>query len=542
MSLSRSVRSFIIGLFAVTVILSGSRGLKFYAQQPGGGLTPPPKPITTKPAPAPNSTIPTIINGAPFPIGERLAYNVSWADLPVAARAEMEVVGQGVFFGQESYQLRAKLETVGQMRSLFGELDNQYTSYVSLKNALPHRAVNSLRQGIKQTEETVVFDHAKKQAIFADDSTLTIQADTYDITALIYAVRLHGLPADGKQKFTVVIGKDLIEIEATIKGRERVTTQTGAYNTVLVKFDPQKKYDKYRAHVWFSDDAQRLPVVVTTRLPIGEMRAELTSATVAMRSLPPVVKGSNPNADPGKVMVIEPPTNGHPRVESGEPAGINLPFVVGERLSYDIAWGNFASVGKASFEVRQQGMLGKERVFEFYGEAASVGAARTLINVNDQLSSFVQVDSLLPVRTDLRLREGRRVKQVTANYDWARRAATLTNGTAVALQPRTFDLLSLFYAVRTADLKVGATYNFPFLDANHRLQTVVVRVIKQEAIGGPLGTRDTLQLDLIAPAPANALLAQVWISNDARRLPLYLVTRTRFGELRFQLTNAANTK
>lgn len=540
MSLSRPVRSFILGLFAVTVILSGSYGLKLYAQQQGGGLTQPPKPITTKPAPTPNSITPATVNGAPFPVGERLAYNISWADLPVAARAEMEVVGQGVFFGHESYQLRAKLETVGQMRSLFGELDNQYTSYVGLKTALPHRAVNSIRQGIKQTEETVVFDHAKKQAIFADDSTLNIPADAYDPVSLIYGMRLRGIPADGKQKFMVVIGKDLVEVEAVVKGRERITTQTGTYNTVQVKFDPQKKYDKYRAVVWFSDDAQRLPVVVQARLPIGEMRAELTSATVAVRSLPSLTRGNAPVNNPSQLPVIEVPTNGHHPVESGEPAGVTLPFVVGERLSYDIAWGNFTSVGKASFEVRQQGMLGQQRVFEFYGEAATVGAARTLINVNDQLSSFVQVDSLLPVRTDLRLREGRRVKQVTANYDWARKSATLTNGTAVALQPRTFDLLSLFYAVRTAELKIGASYNFPFLDANHRLQTMTVRVIKQEAIGGPLGTRDTLQLDLVGPA--NALLAQVWITNDARRLPLYLVTRTRFGELRFQLTNAANTK
>lgn len=541
MSLPRSVRSFILGLFAVIAILSGSYGLNPYAQQ-GRGLTPPPKPPVTKPASTPNQLTSATTNGAPFPVGERLAYNVSWADLSVAARVEMELVAQGVFFGQESYQLRTKIETVGQMRSLFGEVDNQYTSYIGLKDALPHRAVTSTRQSLKHAEETVIFDQTRRQAIFADDSTLNIPAGTYDLPSLIYGLRLRGLPADTKQKFTVVIGRDLVEVEAVVKGRERVTTQTGAYNTVQVRLDPQKKYDKYRADIWFSDDAQRLPVIIQARLAIGEMRAELTSATVAVHSLPPLARGSDPVPSAGKTVVLEPPTNGNHRVESGDPAGIELPFVVGERLSYDIAWGNFPSVGKASFEVRQQGMLGKQRVFEFYGEAATLGAARTLINVSNQLSSFALADSLVPVRTDLRLHEGRRVKQVTANYDWARKTATLSNGTTVLLQPRTLDLLTLFYAVRAADLKIGASYNFPFLDANHRLQTVTIRVIKQETIGGPLGTRETLQLDIIAPAPANALLAQVWISNDARRLPLYLVTRTRFGELRFQLTSAANSK
>ncbi|MEK7832724.1 MAG: hypothetical protein AAB401_16645, partial [Acidobacteriota bacterium] len=75
-----------------------------------------------------------------------------------------------------------------------------------------------------------------------------------------------------------------------------------------------------------------------------------------------------------------------------------------------------------------------------------------------------------------------------------------------------------------------------------RMQFVNVTVIKQESIGGPMGTREALQLDIMTPQPTPILLAQVWVSNDAKRLPLYFATRTRFGELRFQMTSASNTK
>jgi hypothetical protein len=57
-----------------------------------------------------------------------------------------------------------------------------------------------------------------------------------------------------------------------------------------------------------------------------------------------------------------------------------------------------------------------------------------------------------------------------------------------------------------------------------------------------LGARDVLQVDVLAPEPAKSLLAQTWISNDARRLPLYFVTRARFGEIKFQLVNTVNTR
>jgi hypothetical protein len=322
-----------------------------------------------------------------------------------------------------------------------------------------------------------------------------------------------------------------------------------------IKLYPQtKKYSKYRGYIWFSDDAQRLPVAIQAKLSFGDVRADLTSATIAVRALSPSVLAKAPTDESGN-----PPLPGEgPKGANGQKNGSlpyainppsvvptpspNLPFAVGERLSYDIAWGGFASVGKASFEVRQQGMLSGKNVFEFYGEASSVGSARTLINVNDSASSFALVDSLLPVKTDIRLREGRRLKQTAATYDWSKKSVLLPNSTEIPIQPGTLDILSLFYAVRAAQLKLGAIYDFPFLDANHRPQKVRIKVVKQETIGGPMGARDTLQLDILTPEPVQGLIAQVWVSNDARRLPLYFATRTRFGELRFQMTSAVNAK
>src|SRR5262245_58151671 len=155
MSFLRTTRKVIFGLVALAVI---SYGLTLYAQQQSGGLTPPQKPASSQPSPA---GTPTNSTGAPFIIGERLTYHVSWSNFPSAARIEMEVAGQGQFFGQESYQLQTRVETLGQVRSLFGDIENQYTSYVSLRNAVPHRTVGSIRQGQKQVEEITVFDQSK---------------------------------------------------------------------------------------------------------------------------------------------------------------------------------------------------------------------------------------------------------------------------------------------------------------------------------------------------------------------------------------------
>ena len=573
MSFAKTTRKAILGSLAIAAI---SYGLKLYAQQQNGRLTPPPKAASSQPTPASENSD----GGSPLVVGERLVYNVSWSNFPSAARVEMEVVAQGLFYGRESYQLHSRVETLGQVRSLFGDMDNQYTSYVGLSDAVPHRIVSAIHQGQKQSEEVVVFDRSRQKAIFSDDSEVPVRGETYDLTSLIYWLRLQPLTDGSKYKFTALYEKELIEVEAVVKGRERVVAQAGAYNAFLVNFYPKGKYSAYRGYIYISADSQRLPVMVKANLPVGEARAELTSVTFASPSEPPPAKldfptdeGARPphslritgasvgngsevggGNDPSPTNDVKPGAVKPGIDPESAPKPKEYPFVVGERLSYDISWGSFSSVGKSSFEVRQQGMFNGVPVIEFFAEASSIGAARTLIDVNDQVSSLVLMDSLVPIRTDLRLREGKRFKRTSATYDRLRNLMSLSNGSQTNIPSGAFDILSLFYAIRAADLKIGMTRDFTFLDANNRPQRLTIKVIKEESIGGPLGARDALRVDILAPQPAKprpaqailaqteTILAQTWISSDARRMPLYFVTRARFGELRFQLVSAVNTK
>ncbi len=507
-------------------VISVSRTL--YAQQ--AGLTPPPRPTSGTAATEGGST--RTVDSRPFSVGERLVFNVSWSSIPSAARLELEVSESGQFFGQESYQIRTRVQTLNQAWSLFGEIDTQYTSYIDAGNGLPHRLVNSIHQGQKLGEEVVLLDQSRQQATFTDESSMAIPTNTFDLPSLVYGLRLNPLTDGARQKYSAIFGREIIDVEASIVDRQRITTQSGTYNAVCVRFIPQKKLSKYRVQLWMTDDARRMPVSIVAILPFGEVRAELISISSV----------AGPAAGSARVKSL---TDESGRlITNGRLSGLTqaLPFSIGERLNYEISWGNFASVGRASFEVRQQGLLDNQRVFEFHGEATSTGAARTLINVNDQLSSFALLDRLVPVRTDIRLREGRRTKYETAIYNIEEKTARLVNGTLVETGAVTYDLLSLFYAIRASSLDIGQTRIYQFLDANNRLRSIAIRPSKQELIGGPLGTREAIQLDVLTTDPTPGLIAQAWLSSDQRRLPLYFVTRTRFGELRFQMTSAINTR
>jgi Protein of unknown function (DUF3108) len=514
-----------LGILLCLLAIALSYGLTLHAEQTGE-LTPPPKP--KPPGSTTNGTAASGVSGLPLIVGERLSFNVSWSNFPTAANLEIQVAEQGRYYGQDSIQIKTKVTTSGSVRSLFSEINNFYISYVNPNTAVPHRIVNVISQGKQQSEETVVLDQVKKQAIFQDDKTVSIPAGTYDLPSLLFALRMRSWSENNKQKLSALYGKELIEIEAEVKGRERITTQMGSYNTVCVRVSPQKNLSRYRAQIWFSDDVQRLPVLMTAKLPFGEVRAEMTSATVNFQPANALVKLNGAGEESGE--------------QSPGAVESRLPFSVGERLNYEVSWGNFMSVGRASVEIRQEGMFGSHRVFELLGEATSAGAGRELINVSDQMRSYALVDKLTTVRTDLRLREGKRNKTFNLTYDLQKNTARLSDGSAVAIRPGTLDLLSLFYAIRAADLKIGSVFSYSILDVNNRLKLITVNVVKQEAISSTLGTRDCLQLDILAPGPSRKAAAQVWLTDDSRKLPLYITTRTPFGELRFHLTGTANLK
>ena len=178
-------------------------------QAPQGQLTPPPKTETSTPAfVAPVST-------RPFQVGEKLSFNVSWANFVTAARLEMEVTGQGAFFGQQGYQLRTKVETIGYVRSLFTEIDNQYTSYLDAKTMLLYRADNTTRQGKTNEDTTVSIDQQRRVARYGDNTEITLSTETFDLPSLVYALRLRDIKTDGKAtKFAALFGKHLVDVEA----------------------------------------------------------------------------------------------------------------------------------------------------------------------------------------------------------------------------------------------------------------------------------------------------------------------------------------
>src|ERR1051325_5624936 len=125
---------------------------------------------------------------SPYRVGERLTYNISFANFPDAAHAEVEVVSRGVHFGREAIQLRAHVETNGVINVALYAINNDYTTYIDPATGLPFRSVETARDAIKSTDAVQDFNPAPA----GNDAIPPKQRGfpgTYDFVSAFYRAR-----------------------------------------------------------------------------------------------------------------------------------------------------------------------------------------------------------------------------------------------------------------------------------------------------------------------------------------------------------------
>ena len=89
---------------------------------------------------------------APYQIGERLTYNVSFSSFPSAAHAEFHIVSRGVHFERDAIHLRAHIQTTGLVNVALLAINNDYTSYVDPSTGFPFRSEETARDATNSTD------------------------------------------------------------------------------------------------------------------------------------------------------------------------------------------------------------------------------------------------------------------------------------------------------------------------------------------------------------------------------------------------------
>lgn len=490
---------------------------------------------------------------APYIVGEKLSYNVSFSNFPTAAHVELLVAGRGQFAGREGIELRAHVETIGVVSAALYSINNDYIAFVDPATGLPYRAQQVIREGMRAEEVTSDFNVAVG-APSLPSTQFVGSPGMFDFVSALYRLRALPLAPGAVYPITAQNGGKVFNAELRVTGRELLKTNVGSSNAIVTQLRVRgdSAANDYRVRVYFTDDERHIPVLLTARLRSGEIRAELASAELLpATTTPPLVAGGTPS---GPTLTPTPRANSLPPGNRAQPLGPpgasvatnpplagptplpELPFKVGEQLNFNFYIGNGAQpIGSASFQVRARAKYFNRDGLLLTSTMRTLGAMQGLFQVSDQINSYIDAASLLPFRTELNLLEGKRQNKWIISLDQNGGSALFDDGTRLDMPVNTHDLISVFYALRSFDQTQAKRTSVSLL-INKRPRLLHITPLRRENI--QLGGQQISAVELslaTADAQGDRFAIRLWVSTDRRRLPLRLTAQTPLGPVRADL-------
>lgn len=221
-------------------------------------------------------------------------------------------------------------------------------------------------------------------------------------------------------------------------------------------------------------------------------------------------------------------------------------FPVGERALYDVTLGRM-KVGRGELQVEAIDTVAAEPAYRLSFE---LEGGALFYRIDDRTVSWVAPDPIRSLRFEQRLHQGsyRRHRRYTMNHrtgtyaweEWDEEHGgfrPVPGKEALPMPPAALDEIAYLYLARLVPLEEGRTYRF------HRYfepesNPVVLQILRRETVRVPAGRFQTV---VVRPVIRTGGIfgqggrAEVYITDDERRLIVLLRTRTKVGPLNMYL-------
>ena len=204
---------------------------------------------------------------------------------------------------------------------------------------------------------------------------------------------------------------------------------------------------------------------------------------------------------------------------------------VGEKFTYNIKWLGM-DVGIATLTVKEIKEVNSRQVYHIVATARNNPMISKIYKVEDEISTYIDVKELYPVRFEKKQREGGYRSDEYTDFDQEKGKAfyfsRLNDSKKEFYVPKkVHDPLSSLYYFRLQDVNVGKSIfgNVNMDEKNYLLEAKVCKkgLIKIKGVG-------EWEAFMVEPLPwfqgkvKRKAKAIIWFSADARRIPLLVTT------------------
>lgn len=443
-------------------------------------------------------------------VGEKFTYTLSYGRYQNAGYAELQTVSKGKLEGRDAIEYGSRIKTNDFVAASLSLIDEARTVFVSPETDLPLYVRIRNLAGVASEERT---------SSFLDRPTLD-----YEFVSLVQHLRRTG----GSGSFTIFENGAQFAVNAVAGASENAKTDAGGFDTTVVSVASEyfAKRNVTDVRINFSNDARRIPVLFRFRYQKSEFRASLAAIVTA-----PGTDAATPTPAPTKQATPTPSPKATPRpYVPNAPLGPEIPFAIGENLEYRFS-ANGQTAGTASFRVQERRQIqsgtGNRDSLLLSANFDGTDSPGSIFKRGDAFKTWVDPDDLQPIQSESKFGGALAGLNQTARFDQDRGIAVVDGNAQVQIPVNTHNLLSLFYAVRSFNLKpskdatnpvndtrVAVSYGTQFFVFMLRPSSAQVITLRGEKVSAQLVTVFTGNPQL------DGLGIKFWFSNEKRRTPL----------------------
>ncbi len=225
-----------------------------------------------------------------------------------------------------------------------------------------------------------------------------------------------------------------------------------------------------------------------------------------------------------------------------------LPFGAGERITMRVTYARIVA-GHATMSV-ERGDQGGRPVLRFIQDVKSEGVFAWLFRyrVDNHLVAWWDPATGCSYGIEKKLRQGTFTRDQRVRIDPAGTVEVVDRGgppVAFKVPPCVLDVLSAFYVARARGVPADGTLAVPVYDAG-RVYDLVFRVVGREVLDLPAPLGRGVATTIVEPLvpKGSGLFAQegdlrLWVTEDARRIPVRARTRVAVGSVSADLESYA---
>ncbi|MBI5200542.1 MAG: HAD-IIIA family hydrolase [Elusimicrobia bacterium] len=223
----------------------------------------------------------------------------------------------------------------------------------------------------------------------------------------------------------------------------------------------------------------------------------------------------------------------------------NVAWLPPEALEFEVKWG-IMYVGNSTLNIREVVDFNGRPAYHIVSEAKSTPFCDRFYPVRDINESWLDVAEMRSLGYSKKLREGHFFRDEWVLYDYPNKSflsktinrdGTFSHGGGT-IPGNVQDILSSMYLLRSKELKVGAEVT---LDVNTKQNwPLVIKVIRKKRIEVPAGKFDTLEIEPFLRDEGifiqKGKRLQIWITDDARKIPVRMSVEVFFGNVTASLS------